>query len=228
MGGVLSGGQKLGDARVLRRRLFRWHRSHRRQFPWRKNRTLYRVLIAELFLQRTQAKQVVPVFRSFVRRFSTPAHLARANLRLLLRMVKGLGLAGRVPRLREMGREIVRVHEGRVPTRREDLLALPGVGPYVAAAVLCFAVGRDEPIVDANVVRVLRRVYGLQTNRSRPHTDNMFWDLARRLLPKGRAADFNYAILDLAALVCLPRKPRCAECPVMVSCAWAADHAEKT
>ena len=115
-----------------------------------------------------------------------------------------------------------------MPTRREYLLELSGVGPYVAAAVLCFALGRDEPIVDANVVRVLRRVYGLRSTRSRPHTDNMFWDLARDLLPNGGAADFNYALLDLAALVCLPRNPRCAECPLMLSCAWAANHGEKT
>jgi len=211
-----------GGPASFQRRLLRWHLSHQRDFSWRRNRTPYRVLIAELFLQRTQAQQIVPVFRSFLREYPTPARLARARLPSLRRSLRSLGLIGRASRLREMAREIVRLHGGRVPGRMEDLLALTGVGRYAAAAVLCFAFGIEGPIVDANVVRVLQRVFGLRSARARPHTDDGLWDLARRLLPLGRAANFNYALLDLAALVCLPRKPRCPECAIRPFCAWAA------
>jgi A/G-specific adenine glycosylase len=150
-----------GTLEELRSRLLIWGRENRRTFPWRETRDPWRVLLAEVLLHRTRADQVVPVYLAAVERYPDPAAMARAHLRDLRRLMRPLGLHWRVPLMREMARQILRRHGGRIPPDRQALQALPGVSDYIAGAVCCFAFGMPEPVLDTNTVRVLGRLFGL-------------------------------------------------------------------
>lgn len=195
------------------RRLLHWHRQHRRIFPWRLSRDPYRVLIAELMLQRTQAQQVRPIYEKFVSKFPKPMPITEPTASAVL---KPLGLAHRIPRIKTLMMELAEL--GYVPDNMEDLLELSGVGRYIASAVLCFGFGKDVPIVDVNVARVLGRVFGLKP-KCRPHNDPNILKLAARLVPIGKGPEYNEALLDLAALVCKP-KPLCDMCPLRKLCRY--------
>jgi A/G-specific adenine glycosylase len=191
--------------------LLRWYARVRRPLPWRATRDPYALLVSEVMLQQTQALRVVPYYERWLARFPDAPALATAPPRDVLAAWSGLGYNRRALALRAAA--------GVVAERGwpEDLTELPGVGPYTAAAVASFAWDRQVVAVDTNVRRVLARHDGV----ARPPAA-----LARRaaeLLPAGRAADFNQAMMELGATVCRPRAPRCGECPVAAGC--ARDHA---
>ena len=153
-----------GRAKVrwFQRALLKWFRKGRRTFAWRRRRTPYRVLMAELMLRRTRADQVEPVFERFVKLFPDVRALAGAKPSVIRRELKPLGLEWRAANVVALARDIQRRFRGRVPRDRDELLSLPGVGPYVAGAVRCFALGQPEPLIDTNVVRVVGRFFGLR------------------------------------------------------------------
>ena len=202
--------------RAFRRRLLAWYRRHGRSLPWRRTRDPYRVLISEVMLQQTQVSRVVPKYREWLRRYPSLQVLAAASAGEVRETWRPLGYNVRPLRLRAIARTVVRRHGGRLPSTREELLALKGIGPYTAGAVLSFAFGRDAAILDTNVRRVLRRVWIGERGRV---GDRALWDLAGRLLPRGRAYDFNQALMDFGATVCTARRPRCAACPLARMCA---------
>ena len=175
--------------------------------------------MAELMLQRTKADQVASIYEKFISTFPNLQSLARADIEQLSKLLEPLGLLHRIPRFKRMAEFIVERYGGSVPSRLAELLKIPGVGRYIAHAVLCFGYGEDVPVVDANVVRVYSRIFGLKL-KARPHTDKKLWELATRLVPPGKAREFNEAILDFAALVCKPRKPECSRCPVVEICQY--------
>lgn len=185
-----------------------------RAFPWRETTDPYAVLLGEVLLQRTRGEHVVEVYREFLRRWPTPQYLARARQATIARVIAPLGLAKRARLLRRLGRELAVL--GDVPTVPEELVSLPGVGPYAAHAVPVFALGRDLPLVDWVVARVLRRYFGGDRCK-RPNADRRLWELAERLAARGDARALWLGTLDLAAAVCRPR-PRCAVCPLAKSC----------
>lgn len=193
--------------------LLEWHLKNRRIFPWRCSRDPYRVLVAELMLQRTQARQVGPVFETFVRRFPRPTN---ASEKEVSEIIKPLGLAHRAPRFAALMKKLS--ESGLVPDKMEELLVLPGVGRYVAGAVLCFGFGKDVAIVDVNVARVLSRVFRLKP-RGRPQNDKRMLELAEKLVPRRRGPQYNEALLDFAALVCRPT-PQHGGCPLTGLCAF--------
>ncbi len=193
----------------IQRRLLAWFEGHARDLPFRHDRSPYRVLVAEVMLQQTQAATVGPYLDRFCARFPTPAALAAAPLQEVLAQWQGLGYYRRARYLHAAAVRIVREHGGSVPCAPADLRRLPGVGPYVAAAVASFAFGRDEAAVDANARRVLSRVAGM------PDLDDK---VARAFVPLGRGPAWNEAVMDLGALICLPRTPRCAHCPLLGVC----------
>ncbi len=166
-------------------------------------------------LQQTQAARVVGPYRAFLRRFPTPAVCARAPLGEVLRSWSGLGYNRRAARLHEAAATIVSRHDGRVPDRLEELMALPGVGPYTARAVLAFAFERPVGVVDVNVRRVLCRLSGMPLDRGRAQA------LADRLVPADRPWAWNQAIVEHGATCCTARHPRCGDCPLARSCGWA-------
>ncbi|HET9738381.1 MAG TPA: A/G-specific adenine glycosylase [Solirubrobacteraceae bacterium] len=187
--------------------LLRWYARVRRPLPWRETRDPYALLVSEVMLQQTQAARVVPYYADFLARFPDPRALAAATPGDVLRAWSGLGYNRRALALQAAARHVT-THGW-----PDDLTDLPGVGPYTAAAVGSFAWDRQTAAVDTNVRRVFERHDGV-TRRARELADR-----AESLLPLGRAAEFNQAMMELGATVCRPRAPRCAECPVRGTCA---------
>jgi A/G-specific adenine glycosylase len=209
-----TGADARSEPAALRRALLGWYRRRgRHDLPWRQTRDPWPVLLAELMLQRTRADLVVPVYRAVTAAYPTAAALADAEPNEVRRLAWPLGLHHRLPRLQAAA---AAVRDG-VPTTPQGLLAVPGVGPYAANATLCFAFGRRVPIIDANVLRVLSRLTGLASERSRPRDDPQAWAHAGALLPARRVREWNCALLDLSALVCRPR-PNCSVCPLHRHC----------
>lgn len=204
----------------FRRALYAWAGKHRRDFPWRRSPSPYGVLVAEILLQQTFARKVVPVYTEFMRRYPTPAALAAATHRAISALLHPLGLAYRARLLPRLGREIADRHGGAVPSSRGELLSLPGVGPYTAGAVLAFAFGRPEAVVDTNVVRVLCRFFGLPAPRRTGEATRALWEFAARITPRRGARRFYLALLDFAATVCTHYNPKCPDCPLAPSCRY--------
>jgi A/G-specific adenine glycosylase len=201
--------------------LLRWFRKHSRTFAWRRRRAAYRVLVDELMLRRTQAVQVEPVFRRFLKKYPNAQALARARPASIRRELKPLGLEWRAHNMVQLARDVQRRFQGCVPTGKAELLSLPGVGPYVAGAVRCFALGQPEPLIDTNAVRVIGRFFGLSLEGEARRRKGMI-EAAAACVPRQRPADYHYALLDFAAAVCTARCPRCQNCPLRVRCDYYA------
>jgi len=197
--------------------LLKWHQNNRRLFPWRITKDPYKTFIAEFFLQRTPANRVAKFFPEFITRFPSPEELAHADLSYLEGFSRTLGLKKRMGWLIKSMKIICRKYGGKIPNTFEHLISLPGVGEYTASAILCFGFGCEVPIVDANVIRVLSRIFGLRENFNKVGISVK--DIARKILPNGQVAKFNEALLDFAALIC-KKKPLCNECPVSSLCEY--------
>ncbi|MDY0305722.1 A/G-specific adenine glycosylase [Desulfovibrio sp.] len=206
------------DRPALARALLGWFASAGRDLPWRRTYDPYHVLVSEVMLQQTQMERVVPYFQRWVERFPDLESLSRASEDEVLRLWEGLGYYSRGRALLAAAGVLVREHGGAVPNDRDALLALPGVGPYTAGAVRSVAFNLPEPAVDANVERVLARLTNLELPARDPRAKEFLRETARGLIPEGRARDFNQALMELGALVCLPRTPRCRECPLVFFC----------
>jgi A/G-specific adenine glycosylase len=187
--------------------LLAWYERVRRPLPWRETRDPYALLVSEVMLQQTQALRVVPYYERWLAQFPDAATLARARTRDVLAAWSGLGYNRRALALQRAARH-VSAHGW-----PSDLTQLDGVGPYTAAAVSAFAFDRDIAAVDTNVRRVLTRRDGVV------HSPRALAARAAEHLPRGRAAAFNHAKMELGATVCRPRAPRCGECPVAAGCA---------
>ncbi len=187
-----------------------------RDLPWRATRDPWLVLVSEVMLQQTQAARVVEPFRRFVARFPTPEVCAAAGVGEVVRAWAGLGYNRRALNLHRTAVTLVERHGGRVPGELGALLALPGVGPSTARAVLAFAHGAPIGVVDTNVSRVLARAIA-----GRPIGGKEAQRMADRLVPASDAWRFNQAMLDLGARCCTARRPRCGTCPLVARCRWA-------
>jgi len=204
----------------FRARLSRWASNNLRALPWRKATDAYHILLAEVLLQKTTAAQASDAYLKLVERYPTPETLARADPRTLTRIIAPIGLPNRADRLRAIAKTIVRGYHGFVPRNRKELAALPGVGPYIAAAVACFAFGEAVPLVDSNILRIFKRFFGLTSKASRPRDDPAMWRFAAELVPKQGPGKYHKALVDLGALVCTHHKPKCDICPVRARCAF--------
>jgi A/G-specific adenine glycosylase len=201
-------------AKAFVRRLLAWYRLHKRDLPWRRTTDPYRILVSEIMLQQTQVDRVIPKYREFVGKYPSIKALAAASVDAVRETWYPLGYNIRPVRLHAIAREVTERHDGRIPDDRHALLGLKGIGRYTAGAVLSFAYGRRAPILDTNVRRVLQRVFfGTVGQR-----DGHLWKVAERVLPRRSTADFNQALMDLGAMVCVARTPRCASCPVRSLC----------
>lgn len=203
------------NAANFRRALLRWYDTNRRPLPWRRNRDAYRVWVAEVMLQQTRIEVVVPAYRRFLRAFPTLARLAAATEDDVLSRWSGLGYYSRARALHGAARLLADRAEKRFPGDFDAARALPGVGEYTAAAVLSIAYGQPHAAVDGNVVRVLSRLACLQRpdSNGEPHRS-----LADHLLDRKRPGDWNQALMELGETLCLPKAPRCGECPVRRHC----------
>jgi A/G-specific adenine glycosylase len=202
----------------MRRRVLEWGRRHARDYVWRRSRDPYDVLLAELLLHRTRADLVEPLFLRLRSRYPNPRDLAQAEEEKLVELLRPLGYSHRSRRLPSLGRALVGRHGGRVPDGETELRALPGVGRYIANAVLAVAFGRRAPLLDPNVIRLLGRVFGVSSVRPRPRDDPMLWDFLAQLVPRTHPAEFGLALVDIGAVICLPRRPKCGRCPLRSRC----------
>ena len=198
--------------------LLQWFQHARRPLPWRENYDPYQVWLSEVMLQQTQMDRAVVYFTRFLARFPDVFALAAASEDEVLRLWEGLGYYSRARNLLKAAQEIVARHAGLVPADPLALSALPGVGRYTAGAVLSIAHQQDVPAVDANVERVLARVYDIADSPKEPVGKRRFTELAASLIPAGQARDFNQALMELGALVCTPRDPACSRCPMTGIC----------
>ncbi len=200
-------------------RLLTWFEKNHREYPWRrsfKTPDPYRILFTELMLQRTRADQVVPIYEKFFSRFPTFGELQR-NPKEAYRIFALLGLRWRAKKIVQLI-GVLKRNRGIVPSSIEELRNLPGVGEYVAGAVMCYAFKAPEAPIDTNVIRILSRFFGLATTDS-SRRDRKLLSFARSLVPPDRAHDFNLSLLDFGALVC-KTKPLCGICPLSSKCSY--------
>ena len=203
---------------VFQRRLLAWYRRHGRHLPWRKTRDPYSILVSEIMLQQTQVERVIPKYREFLRRYPTLEALARAPVQEVKRTWYPLGYNIRPVHLHGIARETLAGYNGRLPSEEKALLAFKGIGRYTAGALRSFAFEQDAPILDTNVRRVLGRIF-LGSRRMRNlRGQKAWWDLSAALVPRGKAYDFNQALMDFGATWCTPRNPRCPPCPMKGFC----------
>ncbi len=206
-------------AKQLRAQLLAWFSQERRSLPWRENRDPYRVWISEAMLQQTRVETVISYFERFIARFPKLEDLAGAQEEEVLTLWSGLGYYSRARKLREAAVVVAQQHGGQFPRTREAALALPGVGPYTAGAVLSIAYDLPEPLVDGNVQRVFARLFALREVAGSGPLQKKLWTLAGNLVPQeSGAGDWNQALMELGATLCTPRDPGCASCPVATLC----------
>src|SRR5438309_1802134 len=198
--------------RRWRRRLLEWYDGNARELPWRRDRDPYRVWLSEVMLQQTRVGAVLSHYRLFLQRFPTVRKLAAAGESSVLAVWSGLGYYRRARMLHTAAKLVVRKHQGIFPSTVAGLRELPGIGRYTAAAIASIAFNAPVAVVDGNVERVLERVFG--TNLA----EKDLWQAAEDLLSRSRPGDFNQAMMELGATVCLPRQPRCSICPVSNLC----------
>lgn len=199
--------------RRLRRFLLSWFDRHKRDLPWRQDRDPYRVWLSEIMLQQTRVAAAIEHYQKFLKRFPSVARLAAARESSVLAAWSGLGYYRRARMLHAAARKIVKEHAGKFPSTARDLLTLPGIGRYTAAAIASIAFDEPVAVVDGNVERVLQRVYGESLG------GESLWNAAEELLSRERPGDFNQAMMELGATVCLPRQPKCLVCPLATLCA---------
>ena len=204
------------DARALRLRLTRWYDRNARDLPWRRTKDPYRIWVSEIMLQQTRVAATVPYYGKFLKRFPTVDRLARAAEEEVLAAWSGLGYNGRARNMRRAARIVAEA--GGFPETLEGLLALPGVGPYTAAAVASIAFGLPHAVVDGNVLRVLARLTGERGDIEASATRRRLAEAADDVLDRRDPGRSNQAVMELGALVCLPGRPDCPRCPVAARC----------
>jgi A/G-specific adenine glycosylase len=198
--------------------LLRWYEENARELPWRSAPSPYRTWVSEVMLQQTQVETVLPYFSRWMARFPDAAALAEADEQAVLGFWEGLGYYSRARNLHAAARKVMSEHGGCLPDTLEALQALPGIGRYTAAAIASIAFGRDVAAVDANIRRVLSRLFDVQEPARSAAGEKRLWALAQEHLPPGRAGAYNQAMMDLGALICTPRDPACGACPLAEGC----------
>jgi A/G-specific adenine glycosylase len=220
--------------------LLAWFAQNARPLPWRRSRDPYAIWVSEIMLQQTQVKTVLPYWERWMRALPNLAALAKAKPHTLHKLWEGLGYYTRVRNLHRAAQLIMAQHGGRFPHNFEDVLALPGVGRYTAGAICSIAFNQPRPILDGNVIRVLTRWYGIAGNPRERRVNARLWQLAEELVQRAAevsartttiphasrtkfhvsrpCAQFNESLMELGALVCTPRQPRCGICPIAKHC----------
>ncbi len=200
----------------FRRILLRWYRNHRRKLPWRETQVPYKIWISEIMLQQTTVQAVLPYYRNWEKLFPDMESLSRAPLQKVLKAWQGLGYYQRARNLHQASRIITDKFKGQIPPDYDELKKLPGFGPYTTAAVLSFAFDKPYPVVDANVRRVIIRLRRIRQKAS--SNDKTLLPFLETHLPPKKPGHFNQALMELGALVCRPKNPRCPLCPITEFC----------
>ena len=198
--------------------LLAWYQKNARDLPWRKTRDPYAIWVSEIMLQQTRVETVIPYYQRWLARFPTVGSLADAEEDEVLKLWEGLGYYRRARHLLQAARELCEQTGGKIPADPGRLKELPGIGDYTAAALASIAFGVDAAAVDGNIRRVITRYYDIGTVVGAAETEHVIRRLVREALPEGQAGTYNQALMELGALICTPRSPRCAECPLKEGC----------
>ena len=201
----------------LRRNLLKWFEKNERKFPWRKAKDPFKVLIAEMMLRRTKADQVKPVYEKLFKEYPSVDALAKAKSKKVEKILYPIGLKWRASAFGLVAREVKKKYHCRVPEKREELKQLPGVGEYVAGAVLSIGYGKKEWIVDSNIVRLFKRYFGIKTSKE-GRRDKHIIKMAKMYVSSKNPRRVNLAVLDFTALICKPKRPECKKCPLNKEC----------
>jgi len=216
------------DPKTVRQKLLTWYGGHRRRLPWRETSDPYAIWVSEVMLQQTRVETAVGYYLRFMERFPDVHQLADADIQEVLKLWEGLGYYSRARNLHRAAEIVVSRFNGRIPSDQANFQSLPGVGDYIAAAVLSIAFGKVLPVVDGNVKRVLARLLEMDTPVNRSGVHKIFQEPARQLICPKAPADFNQAVMELGALVCRPRNPRCDDCPLSDQCrAYRHGHTDR-
>ena len=203
--------------RVFRRSLVRWYAKHGRDLPWRQTADPYAILVSDIMLQQTQVAAVVPFYERWLKRFPDFGALATARQSDVLHAWQGLGYYNRARNLQAAAKTVVRQHNGALPRDPAEIRLLPGLGRYTSNAVATFAFNQSVPIVEANITRVIARLFNIRLAVDSTAGRERLWQATQSLVPKQNAGRFNSALMDLGALICV-KTPRCHACPVRNLC----------
>jgi A/G-specific adenine glycosylase len=214
------------NVETLRAHLLEWYSANQRDLPWRRSRDPYFIWVSEIMLQQTRVAVVIDRFEAFVQQFPTIILLARAPEQEVLALWSGLGYYRRARMLHQAAKFVAKHGQGKLPKTAEELRELPGIGAYTAAAIASIAHGEPAAVVDGNVERVLLRLAGWDESGSEGAATlrRKVQDLASQLLDPGQPGDFNQAMMELGATVCLPRSPQCLVCPLAAGCKTRGEH----
>jgi A/G-specific adenine glycosylase len=202
----------------LASKLLKWYRLHGRTLPWRDHPDPYAVWVSEIMLQQTRVETVIPYFQKWMERFPSVQALAEASEQSVLNLWEGLGYYSRARNLHKAAQKVVDDFGGQLPNSISELRQLPGIGRYTAGAIASMAFGLDEPTLDGNLRRVFARLFNVEIPADSTEGEKLLWSIAAMNLPKGKAGDFNQAMMDLGATLCLPKNPRCLLCPLLSEC----------
>jgi len=206
------------DLELLRKQLMKWYRANHRDLPWRRSNTPYDIWVSEVMLQQTQVKTVLNYYRRFLTKFPNIKRLAAADLQAVLKVWEGMGYYARARNLHRAAKVVVQDHRGRIPDKWEAFNNLPGVGDYIAAAVLSIAFNQPHAVVEGNVKRVLARLHKIHAPVNQTSSYRQFKKAAGKLLDSRQPGIFNQAMMELGALICKPRNPLCNACPLNHLC----------
>ena len=202
----------------LSTRLLNWYRANKRTLPWRGSPDPYTVWVSEIMLQQTRVETVIPYFEKWMRLFPSIHALASASEHEVLNAWEGLGYYSRARNLHKAAKIAAEEYNGRLPRDLDALRKLPGIGRYTLGAIASIAFGMDVPALDGNIKRVYSRVFDISEPVDSTVGEKILWQLAEVHLPRGKAGDYNQALMDLGATICLPKNPRCLICPLMKIC----------
>jgi len=195
-----------------------WYHVNHRALPWRETKNPYYIWISEIMLQQTQIKTVNQYFLRFIERFPTVENLAHASIDEVLKYWEGLGYYNRAIKLHQTSQIIKDEFQGRFPDNYQQLLNLPGIGPYTAGAIASFAFNLPEPAIDGNVARVISRILLITADHSKAGTKQKIRQFVLKIMPWEEIGVFNQALMELGATICRPRRPECSKCPVFYTC----------
>jgi len=195
------------------------YKTQGRNFPWRRTKNPYKILLTEILLRRTTSTQVNSIYYEFFDKYPTIKSLAMAKKKELKRLIQCLGLSKqRSEQIMKMANVIMEQHGGVIPKSYDELIELPGVGMYTVGGFLCIVCNKDVSMVDTNVIRVITRYFNVKSAKSEIWTDKKIWKFVKELIPNGKCKEFNLGLIDFANAICIPKKPRCEKCGLNDKC----------
>lgn len=206
--------------RFFREELLGWGATNLRSFPWRETKDPYAILVAETLLQQTDAPRMISVYESILSQYPTIETLASASNEELIEIIRPIGFHFRAKRLVAAAQKIHFFYSGKVPSREEELLELPGVGPYIARSICANAFDQPLAVLDTNIVRITQRFFGFRSQIARPRRDPALWDYAKKIAPDCDVGRWNLILIDFGSALCKQKNPQCKICPVAQNCSY--------